>query len=90
MRAFDPKPRFLENYAALHDIPRLEEAMTGLLWAIAGSPADFPFIPGSDEIQVGKSDPVPSSDGIAVRLRIWFKAEPEVIRLLIIEAVPEE
>jgi hypothetical protein len=57
--------------ALLGDIERLDDALTGLTWAISIMPEEFPPLRGIGQLRVAKSERLRKGTGF-VQLRVWF------------------
>jgi hypothetical protein len=68
---------------------RMDDALSGLVWAIARLADDFPIVPGTERLRVAESTRFLHQDGTPLRVRIWFVVvwESEV-ELLSVEAEP--
>lgn len=68
---------------------RMDEVLSGLLWAIARLADDFPVVPGTQRLRVAESTRFLHDDGTPLRVRIWFVVASEnEVDLLSIEAEP--
>jgi hypothetical protein len=71
----------------LGDLRRLDDALTGVCWALSTNPEVYEVVRGFKDVRLAKTDPL----GGLPALRIWFRIEPDGYRvtLLYIEAVPD-
>jgi len=68
---------------------KMDEVLSGLLWAVARLADDFPIVPGTERLRVAESTRFLHDDGTPLRVRIWFViASANVVDLLSIEAEP--
>ncbi|WP_395751268.1 hypothetical protein [Prosthecobacter sp.] len=68
---------------------KMDEVLSGLLWAIARLADDFPIVPGTERLRVAESTRFLHDDGTPLRVRIWFVVVSESeVELLSIEAEP--
>ncbi|WP_395741400.1 hypothetical protein [Prosthecobacter sp.] len=68
---------------------KMDEVLSGLLWAIARLADDFPVVPGTERLRVAESTRFLHDDGTPLRVRIWFVVVSESeVELLSIEAEP--
>jgi hypothetical protein len=81
-----------EFTAALHGvkaIPRADEVIRGLIWAISNKPDDFPVLVDTERLHLAKSEKIPSKSGRLVQLYLWFATNPGgSVELLELEIVP--
>lgn len=68
--------------------PRLDDALRGVMWALANHPTAFPLVPGFEDIRIVKTDPIEFGPSVMPRLRIWFRVEGRHVRLEYIEPDP--
>ncbi len=69
---------------------RMDEVLSGLLWAIARLADDFPLVPGTERLRVAESTRFLNDDGTPLRVRLWFVVATEhEVDLLAIEAEPD-
>lgn len=64
---------YTESLGKLGNVERLDEALTGLLWAISRRPDDFPVVSGSKTVRVAKSEYLKVDDAERRKLRIFFR-----------------
>jgi hypothetical protein len=57
--------------ALLGDIERLDDALTGVTWAISILPEEFPPLRGLGQLRVAKSERLRKGTGF-VQIRVWF------------------
>ncbi len=57
--------------AQLGDIERIDDALTGVTWAISIMPEEFPPLRGLGQLRVAKSERLRKRTGF-VQLRVWF------------------
>lgn len=68
---------------------KMDDVLSGLLWAIARLADDFPIVPGTERLRVAESTRFLREDGTPLRVRIWFvAASASEVDLLSIEAEP--
>lgn len=68
---------------------RMDDMLSGLLWAISRLADDFPVVPGTQRLRVAESTRFLHDDGTPLRVRIWFVVVSESeVELLSIEAEP--
>ena len=73
----------------LGDCERMDDVLSGLLWAIARLADDFPLVPGTEKLRVAESTRFLHDDGTPMRVRIWFVVTSnDEVDLLAIEAEP--
>lgn len=66
---------------------RMDDVLSGLLWAIARLADDFPLVPETEKLRVAESTRFLHDDGTPMRVRIWFVVSTEAeVDLLAIEA----
>ena len=66
---------------------KMDDLLSGLLWAIARLADDFPLVEGTEHLRVAESKRFIREDGTPVRLRLWFALTSESeVDLLTIEA----
>lgn len=68
---------------------RMDDVLSGLIWAIARLADDFPIVPGTQRLRVAESTRFLREDGTPLRVRIWFVVVSESeVELLSVEAEP--
>lgn len=68
---------------------KMDDVLSGLLWAVARLADDFPIVPGTERLRVAESTRFLHEDGTPLRVRIWFVVtSPHDVELLSIEAEP--
>jgi hypothetical protein len=68
---------------------RMDDVLSGLVWAIARLADDFPIVPGTERLRVAESTQFLHQDGRPLRVRIWFVVVSESeVELLSVEAEP--
>jgi hypothetical protein len=86
IRTLIESKEYVEAFTKIGDAERLDSAIVGLTWAIETNPADFPLVPGVQNIRLAKTDPVKDLP----RLIIWFSVlNPDEILLRFIETSKE-
>lgn len=84
-------PLFTEQLQHLGDIKVLDDALSGLMWALSTKPFVYPILPGTHKLRVAKTHICQREDIIIPALRIWFiiKEEEETVQLLSIDIIEE-
>lgn len=86
-------PDYARQAEQIADIQRLDDALNGLMWAIANNPEVYDVIIDTDPpIRIAKSNRIITLDGDISTLRIWFSVdyENEIVTLLKIRRESEE
>lgn len=73
---------------ALGGFERLDDALTGVCWALSTNPEIFDIVKGFKDIRLIKTDAL----GGLPALRVWFRIDTvtEKVYLEYIEAIPED
>jgi hypothetical protein len=76
---------FSEQAAALGNLPRLDDALVGVTWALSTNPEVFDVVKGMKDVRMLKTDP---HAGLPP-FRIWFRIDEngQHVHLLAIEAI---
>src|SRR5437773_1661131 len=84
------EPNYARQAEQIGDIQRLDEALSGLHWALANNPEAFDIvIPSDPPIYLAKTDRRSWSGGVIPRLRIWFRIAYEN-RKVVLLAIQQE
>jgi hypothetical protein len=86
-------PDYARQAEQIADIQRLDDALNGLMWAIANNPEVYDVIIDTEPpIHIAKSNRIMTLDGDISTLRIWFSVdyENEIVTLLKIRRESEE
>jgi hypothetical protein len=79
---------YADQLGRLGDIERLDDALSGSVWAISNLAEEFPIVPGTTALRVVKTEKLKVRGGM-VQLRIWFTILNEnQVELLFVEVVP--
>lgn len=62
---------YSHQVALLGDIERMDDALTGITWAISRMPEEFQPLRGLGQLRVAKSERLRKGSGF-VQLRVWF------------------
>jgi hypothetical protein len=82
-------PQFASELVQVGTIPRANEAIAGLIWALSSKPDDFPVLPETSHLRLAKSEKLLTKPGRYAVVYVWFKmAGSNKIDLLSVEAVP--
>ena len=79
---------YLNELGKIGDYKRLDDALTGVIWALSNNPKVYGVVEGMKDVRLLKTD----SFGDLPKLMIWFRID-EVdgrVELLMIESVQEE
>ncbi len=84
------EPNYARQAQQIDDIQRLDEALSGLHWALANNPEAFDIvIPSEPPIYLAKTDRRTWSGGVIPRLRIWFRIEYRSRKVILMAIQPE-
>jgi hypothetical protein len=59
--------------AELGDVGVIDDALTGIMWALSINPEAFPIVPGMLDIRLAKTDPEMGTP--VPRIRVWFRID---------------
>jgi hypothetical protein len=79
---------YSHQVAQLGDIERIDDALTGVTWAISMMPEDFPPLRGLGRLRVAKTERLRKGSSF-VQLRVWFAIrDSDHVELLGIDHAP--
>lgn len=80
---------FEKQKAALGDVRRLDEALSGFIWLVSRGPEEFPTIAPNSRVRIAEAGPLFSDEGTLQNYMILFRIESEdAVELLWIEVIP--
>ncbi len=91
LRTIVESPLYTKTLRTLGDVPRLDDALAILTWAIACGADDFRIVPGTTRLRAAKTERINWLHGSVPPFRVWFSIRDEdTVDILFIEQVPLE
>lgn len=88
MRTLIESELYSREVARLGDVERLDDALTGVTWAISMMPEEFPILKGIGSLRLAKTERLKKGKS-TVQLRIWFVIrDTHTVELLGIDWAP--
>jgi hypothetical protein len=64
---------YTDALSALGDVRVIDDALTGITWALSKNPEAFPIVQGMVDIRLAKTDPQMGTP--IPRIRVWFRVD---------------